>query len=276
MVTINDFFFIRELLSSLAWYKTLDDDSKNKIIECLYELVRKAQGIERDIIFSLTKKLDNITFHSYNSILSNLISLVPQKLLDDAKQIYIIPVMAKKDFGKTKSGASVAYYLNTLLKQKIPSEKKVECLSDVSSLEKFADRKDALILFCDEFIGSGSQAVACMNWYSQFKINSDSVLFLTFAILQAGVDKLNNEGISVYYNTLHKRGISDDMALVSLNAIHIMQDFEARLQIPSRYQLGYNKSEALIAFNSKAPNNTFPIYWYKKMKDCKVGTVFQR
>ena len=57
------------------------------------------------------------------------------------------------------------------------------------------------------------------------------------------------------------------------NALSVMNDIEKEIGVTKTWNLGYRQSEALLAFDFKAPNNTFPIFWLTKQNR---NTIFFR
>lgn len=268
MVTINDFIQLSGILESLEWFSSTNSKRQEDISERLYELIREIDDEEKDVILELTKKVKNITFAMLEDIIQEVCTYIPQNLLDEAKQIYVLPISAEKDIHKVKSGSYISHFLKTSFEYDIRKDDavKVEYLANVSYLANFRQREKSLIILCDDFIGSGKQASDCIDWYKKHEKHDDTVIFLTIAALKSGIEKIQSQHFDIYYKFLHERGISDDETLGSGNAKSVMSNLERRMRMPPRYRLGFEKSEALIAFNFRAPNNTFPIYWCKTNK----------
>lgn len=226
--------------------------------------------------FQLTKKFENLPLAKYENALESLVSRLPEELFRNIERVFVIPVSAKKDSGKLKSGSMIGHLLKTYLgyDAQIDDNVEIHFLPNVSYLKSKMKRGPSLIIFCDDFIGTGSQASGCIDWYSDFKKNEDSTIFVTVSILQSGLEHIRSLGYAVYYQSIYKKAISDFQNEFSTNAISVMEGIEDKIKVPPRYRLGFEGSEALLAFNLRAPNNTFPVYWYNKGSRRKP--VFER
>lgn len=277
MVTFDIFGEAIETLSTQEWFSLCSEKKRSDLIERFCALARECSPEECSLLFQLTKKFENLPLAKYENALESLVSSLPEELFRNIERIFVIPVSAKKDSGKLKSGSMIGHLLKTYLgyDAQIDDDVEIHFLPNVSYLKNKMKRGPSLIIFCDDFIGTGSQASGCINWYSDFKKNEDTAIFATISILQSGLEHISRLGYAVYHQSIYKKAISDFQNEFSTNAISIMEDIETRIKVPSRYRLGFEGSEALLAFNLRAPNNTFPVYWYKH-KGSRRKPVFER
>lgn len=264
-------------MGNFSWFN--NNNQKGIILERFVDLIREIEPNDRWLIYYLSKKLINITIDSYPLHCERIVLEIDKKLGNNFEFIYILPIL-KDNECKIKSGHSISYFLesifDTIYKHNFCG--KIKLINHICNI-KFFNNKKVLILFCDNFIGTGNQAIEYLNYYNIIKSNQsftihDTIAVVSIAILNEGLNNLKNQGYNIFFSHLHKKGISDDKYLNSMGALSIMKKIEQNMNIQGKWSLGYSQSEALIAFDFKAPNNTFPIFWLRGKN--KRNTIFFR
>ena len=271
-LTVSELVTIDNIIKKFDWIRC--DLDRNIFRDRFIDLFRRIHKDDRWLIYELSSKLVNITINNYPLYCKKIVNDISSELGYKPSQIYLVPILKSEDKYKIKSGHSIAYFMKSIFDILYGHEisAKINILSDVSFLKK---GKKRLIIFCDTFIGAGGQAAECLNrYFAQYRQESDIIAIATIVILRSGLKRLTELGYKVFYCFLHSRGISDDPKLCLCNAINTMKRIEQQLNISEKYSLGSSQSEALLAFDSKAPNNTFPIYWLAGKS--KLNTVFYR
>lgn len=274
-LTIADYESIRTIVDSLA--SNYEDEIKVILLERFYDLFRLLNDTQKNLIKNLSKKFCNIRVEKYINYIFNIINNnFNERKISHYDNIFAIPISSKPKESMIKSGSIVAYYIpriiNMLYSKNIDAN--IIALQNIECLSAYENRNNSLIIFCDEFIGSGKQAKRCLENYEKFKkLDNDDIIILSIFILKDGYSLLSNKYDVMYYD-LYEKGISDDSSLMKNNALKIMREIEELIQVPKTYRFGAGRSEGLISFELKAPNNTFPIYWYKG--NSKRQPVFER
>ena len=179
-------------------------------------------------------------------------------------------VISPDDFEKTKSSKFVWYLLRDekIKYHKVFTEKElVFCdICQVSWIENIKPSEKVFLV--DDFIGSGETAEKAINWYiNHHNIKLDKIAILALAAQRAGIEALQQKGIEVYTYYCFDKGISDFYTGDELDKYTtLMEKIESKLKVDARYNFGYNRSEALVAL-TRAPNNTFPVFWRKNGKN---------
>lgn len=126
------------------------------------------------------------------------------------------------------------------------------------------------MLLIDDFIGTGETADgAWTDFNTNYSVPSDKVYVVCFVAQRVGVEYMRSAGVPCI--TVHERwkGITDSAHLADKTAaMAVMDDIESKLAIGANMQRGYQKSEALVMMYS-CPDNTFPVYWARKMRSGK-------
>lgn len=262
-ITVNDYEAIKSIVDKIAY--NYSPDIKEDLKKRFFELFRILNFEQRNLMKLLSINFKDISAGTYINILYDILKQkLDSNFLDKYTTIYAIPVAADKvDKTKTKSGNLVAYLIPTVLNMVFNyDERNVYVLSNASYLSEHSISNNSLIFLCDNFIGTGNQVKKCIETYKDFMNITDNIIIITIAILECGFKLLENK-YPVIYGIKYKRAISDDQTLLNLQAKRIMEEIESIIKVPKKYKFGYNNSEALLSFDLKAPNNTFPIYWYK-------------
>lgn len=260
-LTLDDFHSIESIVSAIAggfgeWIKA-------GFTARLTELLRPMNSEQRELIKTLSRRLRIVKYGEYPDCLRKILqSHFNRDRLKSYNNIFAIPIASQGGDSKIKSGSFVAYQMPQIIKRIFGDDLKIHALSGVSYLAPHVNRSRALILLCDDFIGTGQQAQKCLRTYEKYKNDSDDVIFLTIVILKMGYELLK-ESYPVLYGEIYDRAISDDTALMRAGADRIMREIEGAMKVPGKFSFGFCGAEALLAFELKAPNNTFPVYWYK-------------
>lgn len=146
-------------------------------------------------------------------------------------------------------------------------------------------KDNCCIALVDDFVGSGETATAYVREYKNFlaskniKVNLGQFNIVVAAAMKDGVDKVNKYGIDCFAQEIMDKGITCDTTKRQYQRdknIELMESIEEQLMpnMPKDYSFGYHHSEALISILDKAPNNTFPFYWYTQGMDTKA--IFRR
>lgn len=224
---------------------------------------------EQKMIIDLTKRFVVINSTEYlSTIISLLDSLTGMQecSLIPAKKILIYPLISPNDFEKTKSSKFVWYMMREEQVKYHPlllNKKLVYC--EIVQANWSANLKqDEKILLVDDYIGSGETATDAIKWFQEtYNIALSQIVILSLAGQKIGIEHLQSLGVEVYSFRVFQRGITDFYCDDDLrNHIVNMKRIENELKVDSKYNFGYNKSEALISL-TRTPNNTFPVFWKK-------------
>jgi DisA checkpoint controller-like protein len=163
-----------------------------------------------------------------------------------------------------KSGSIIAYYFRT--QNNLPQDRFI-APSDLASL---AQRQDEVVVFLDDYTGSGNQA--CQVWNTVVQSMAGlSELRLAYAVLvgyQAGLEKINT---STGFTPIALRVLTEkDLPFGNHSKLFENQEERDRAKaVMKRYgerlypnhPLGYSESQGLVGFFYSTPNNSLPIFW---------------
>ena len=243
----------------LGWPK--EDDLFEKYCKMMQLLSSDEQGL----IFDLTRDFLYFRDTQYLGAITKVISGLEVAIPSSIQNIYAAPLIKPKDVNKVKSASSAIYFLRDSLKE-LASRREIEIkISDrYDFLANAKDRKNTLILFIDDFVGSGETATKAINAYkSNCYVPSDTVFVIALAAQEIAVQSLASIGIHCICAYLRTRGITDSTKIADKKtALLLMGQIETRLKVSDDYLLGYHQSEALVCMlMRKCPNNTFPVFW---------------
>lgn len=239
-----------------------DEELFDKFCDLMISLDRK----EQDLILNLTSDFERFTYFDYPSLMNDVFHKIDASILYAHKSIYLIPLVSPSDLllGKIKSGEHILYcVLHIVLPRYIDSSsQKIFGVSDIMKFNTLhQDREDSLIIFIDDFIGTGDTACEVLKEYSKHTKKGEDVLVVTAVALEMGIDAIRNLGFEVASSLVRRRGISDSDRIENKEeALIIMDNIENRLRLRKEYRRGYKQSEALVKM-VRTPNNTFPVYW---------------
>lgn len=216
----------------------------------------------------IKKLLSNFRYYSYrkvNCLLRTLHLKIQETLHLSTDKIWYVPVGYV-----AKSGSAVAYFFK---KQNNVPQNRFISLRDLKSVHL---TKETAVVFLDDFIGSGHQAIQV--WKTILEPDLPAVLpcpivFGALVGFKKGIRHLeNNSGLKAIVTEI----ISEtDLPFSKQSKIFsnekerqkakvILQKY-GKILYP-RYPLGYAASQGLLGFFYSTPNNTFPIFWATEAK----------
>lgn len=173
-------------------------------------------------------------------------------------------------------------HLIGLLQQAIALKNPRERLLTVVDLHRHGEQQLVkVVVFVDDFIGNGTQAarylseiIECDKWLTKYKLYYLALVGFSCGVEQIKrrvpeffrvdvVEKLSDvdrafDSASPIFKTNHERARAKAMALkLGIRVLPNIPEYDPR----ERHALGWENSQALIAFEHNTPNNTLPIIW---------------
>lgn len=217
------------------------------------------------------KMLDKVNYFSNSRTtkqLRLLVSLLESKVSIKNENIYFCSM----SISSGKSTESIMQKVRDL--SKMDSSKYDDKFIHLSDLEKFrGDRKRRIIIFVDDFIGSGDTALhlwntlQARNWY-----NSNHMYYL------ATIIGYKNSIQLIEYNTPFRILCAEEPFLENMKIFHkdnsdfdtkekmVLKKYCKNVDSRSEYMYGYGNSQSLVIFFYNAPNNTIPILHHTTQK----------
>ncbi|MGG3206160.1 phosphoribosyltransferase-like protein [Brevibacillus brevis] len=226
---------------------------------------------QQELVLELSENFLRIALPQYSLEIKNLLIRVYQEdtELNKFNKIYVMPLLAPKDIGKSKSSTLMAYsFIATDLQYSVFASKQVILANTIDALPKNINSStSSIILLVDDFIGTGETAEDALKHMFDNDIAKDKIVLLSLVAQKEGVERIESLGVKCFVTYLQEKGISGvfppDEAKEKLK---LMQLIEQKIKVKANNNLGYGKSEALVAM-ARTPNNTFPIYWYENGKN---------
>lgn len=223
---------------------------------------------DQEFILNLTTSFKKYSFSNYMAVLSIALLKVDEKYLNDITHIVFAPLINPDDSekAKAKSCHGLVYPVLHFACKENEEINKLNLSSMISpiALNPKLNKSSTLIIFLDDFIGSGETAKKAMKSVQENKnTNKSKFLIITIAAMQHAVKSLEEVGIHVICADTLTRGIADnDIFPNKANAYEIANRIWEKLKINDDYRYGYKSTEALVSM-LRTPNNTFPMYWCK-------------
>lgn len=228
---------------------------------------------EQRLVIELTRRFTAIGGTEYPQLILKLMNCLHSQNLpvfSEVEKVFILPLIAPEDRGRTKSSSVVWYHCREELIRysSLLADKTVLCC-DIEKASWIKTLKiNELVILVDDFIGSGETAVSAVNWLTDsFGTDPKQIVILSIAALEMGIDHVRQKtGVEVYAYYIFRKGISDYYSDDQRDGcLKTMAGIEDKLKVDSDFRLGYAQSEALISL-IRTPNNTFPVFWKKKDK----------
>ena len=236
---------------------------------------------EQRLVIELTRRFTAIGGAEYPQLILKLMNRLHSQNLpvfSEVEKVFILPLIAPEDHGRTKSSSVVWYHCREELIRYSPllADKNV-LYYDIKESSQIKNLKtNELVILVDDFVGSGETTVSAVNWLTDsFGADPKQIVILSIAALEMGIDHVRQEiGVEIYAYYIFQKGISDYYSDDQrAGCLKTMKSIENKLKVSSKFRLGYAKSEALISL-IRTPNNTFPVFW--KSKDLPSPAPFSR
>lgn len=259
------------------------DNAKENLFGRFCQLLASMDSEEQELIFKLTKNYKNYGMSNYSKLLDDTLHGIDVNSVKRCEQIYLLPLIAPSDRSRheTKSGHSLLYFAkNQISKINSFKGKKVFSLDNIDALNSAPHlrRSRSMIIFFDDFVGTGETAVEALDEYDMRYANLKDIPWIACLVAQErGFEKVREFGVAISAAQIRKRGISDCREFESDPdiALKIMERIERRINVSDRFRFGYGRSEALVTM-ARTPNNTFPIFWFAKGKTALKAVPFPR
>jgi len=242
-------------------------ESEKKSMTRIIELAKGLNDEERFMLFKLIINFRIIKLGEYESLIKLSINTIPPNKINALSKIIVMPLIAPKHRGKTKSSSLIAYLFktpDTVLGTSFEGHN-IQVIDMINPIHLSNINRDGLIFLVDDFIGTGNTAIECISDLERIGLKKESVAIITLTAMKEGVINLSRMGISVFTSIIMDKGISSIEEIeIRTNFIRTMTILEDRYSIPENYRFGYGKSESLIRL-VRPPNNTFPIFWSDKV-----------
>lgn len=289
VIKLKDMLSYHKRYEGTNWAQ--NDDTK------LDRLIARMLLLEKDEKSLIMKLTDNFCYIDYKEIVFDLHKAFVCFLKSNVSCGHIIFAQLKSPFiisNKDKSGRSIVskakspdmiypIFKNSFIRSKCNFNGKIDFCDTPIQLKKCLKDTSKIILI-DDFLGSGNTAVGAITSYLSYlqceevKVTPTQFSVLVIAAMKTGVDYIKSKiNVDCYYHLLKYKGITENEELNTSNNINLMKSIEKKV-LPSLkpdFTFGYKKSESLICIMEKAPNNTFPFYWYSD-SITQLDPIFRR
>ena len=265
----------RKIFDAQKW-EIENDFLFNRFCETLAFLNEKQQKL----LLELTQKFLKIDISKYHVYIRKSLQLIDSNILKGKKTIYVAPLIAKKDIGKSKSSHMITRLVSgrELRTKDILNVDNLVVLDRITDLQFVLDNPDWILILVDDFIGTGDTAnEALSEILEELNIDKERIIVLSLVAQQVGYDRLVKSGINIVCAEVRRKGISDEyLGNIQKEYIATMVAIESLIKVKQKYEFGYKGSEALVTLD-RTPNNTFPVYWLeKKIRNKKFVAPFPR
>jgi hypothetical protein len=264
---------LMNIFEELGWNPFDKNHTYRKVFDKYCQLLSLLNKEEQELIILLTQDFLHCHHLTYVSLLKEALENIPSNLVHSANELYLIPLASPKDLGKAKSSGAMIYSYAMYVIKNIPelhakNPRPYEMPNLLDDLHK--DRKNAMILIFDDFIGTGDTAEKALNYYNTFRKQDDIPIVIALVAQERGIEEINNLGFEISVACKRKRGITDSTRIDDIpKAVRIMEQIENRLGIQFPYKFGYRGSESLVSM-LRTPDNTFPVFWQGLTPDGKA------
>lgn len=226
---------------------------------------------ERELVITLAEEFLRCRWNDYPALLDSALASLDPALLQQVDEVVILPLAETRKNGKPKSSSALLYPAKYVVVPNLPgiNGKRIEAYERMSLLkEQCPNRGPTLVLFLDDFIGSGGTAVTTIARFKQeVEKPTDRVFVAALVAQQQGLSALDVLGVDVGVAIKRQKGITESTRIQDgMRALELMDAIETRLDIGPDYRRGYRESEALVTM-IRTPNNTFPVFWTSRSSD---------
>lgn len=265
-ISAEELFRVLGLLGSIG--VTPGNSEGDNIINSFNRLLERLSAEERELVLLLVGDYFRCTYLDYDALLRKAITQVDPAHLLAAREVIVLPLAETGSNGEPKSASTLIYPLRHGILPFLPllDQKPIRHIERIELLNsKLSGRQHALLLFVDDFIGSGQAASKTLSKYrAHFAKKGDIVVVLALVAQEQGLEALKQENVPHAVAHVRKKGISDSLSIGDKKrALEVMDEIERRLGVEAKFLRGYGGCESLVTM-IRTPNNTFPVFWLPK------------
>ena len=257
---------ITEIFSRNKWNEPLDEKRLEQIAKFSGELSETGRRMFIDLI----AKFIVIPGEEYRRRILKILNDIPTSIFQGVKNVFIIPILNSSSKNKIKSSRTVAYFFKEESIIDFFQKKGINIIVEANPdkiPKKIESSSSKLIIFVDDFIGTGDTTIECLKIYNSEKdIAPEKVIIISIAVMKAGIERLSLQGVKVFYNFIQDKGImeivEEDIKTLYYSEMELL---EKEINARKEYHLGYGMSESLIKL-IRVPNNVFPVFCLKGTK----------
>lgn len=271
------------LFQKKGWEINEQTDVKRSLYRRYCEILKHIEEDEQNLMIELSYRFEQVQFTEYLEFFLMSLLTIDESILNSKQRIIISPITKpfisikkgdkKMVRPKTKSSQFLFYLLASQDLRWLDFSSKFEFLESINDIKDQYSINNSLLLLIDDYVGTGMTAVNCIKSIKKEienvkEISYNDICVVSIAAQNEGVNVLNRElGVKVYSDKILDKGITDYYPVEQITSkIDLMLNIESKLKCPEEFSLGFGKSEALITFMNKTPNNTFPVYWHETEK----------
>ena len=257
---------VSQLFKKKNWEIEDSDEVDNSLFNRYCQrLLEIGEDAKRELMLELTERYLWIPEEKYlENLIEVLVKLVAENnSVNENSKLYVSPLIAPDDMGKTKSSMMFSYLFNSvkLRYDKRLSKFKFQIENNMGQIAKYLKEENSFLILADDFIGTGETAEKCILNIQKYDVPTEKVIILSLVAQEKGIEYLRKYNVYLATNIIRQRGLSDYYEENELKGkISLMTDIERKMSVKKRYHLGYNNSEALVTM-CRTPNNTFPLFW---------------
>ena len=172
--------FIEKISPLLASQEFIGWNLENKVFAISHNL----NDNERDLFYELFKQYSIIKLDRYVSLFFSLLQKLESNIPSEIKRLFFLPIIDIENPNKQKSGHFLFSFLDSLeFNQKsLFQNQKISLEIEIQK----AKQTDVFV-FIDDFIGSGNQALAHIQFEIQkYKLKPNQVYIICYAIMRVG------------------------------------------------------------------------------------------
>lgn len=277
-------FGLQKLFENKKWAIESSNNFNLSLFDKFCERLKLLEHEEQKMLLDLTANYMRIGINEYLERFYDSIFCLGDTLFQTKTKIFVYPLvkpyvkLTKDEDGppndfkiqssKTKS-AGFLHYMFDAHEWRWISTKFIPH-SSIRFLIKNFTNNDSVLLLIDDFVGSGKTVIeTCKEYlserYTGEAINPVNIKVVSIAAQKEGIQRVKDElGIDVISNIILNKGITENYTQPdSTQKLLMMESIGKRLGVSDDIYYGYEKSESLITFMNKTPNNTFPVYWHE-------------
>jgi len=263
LISANALNRLRKIFKNNNWVNDDNFDEYSDIFVNYCNLLKLLSTEEQNLIMALSEEFNHYPDYKYHSLITKTVNSIDSTYFVDTKKVFLLSLKKPSDINKVKSSTGLLYFTRPKILKLHPTMT-VECIDIIDNL-KVRKRNNALLIFMDDFVGTGDTALEALQYYRDNLVaDGDRVILLSLISLKTGLDSITANGYKVFTTTVLGKGISDSTKITDKNAaFDIMRNIEEKLDVSVIFKNGYKGSEALVSM-TRTPNNTFPVFWAPK------------
>lgn len=253
---------LQEIFTEKGW--VTNSKAYERFVNCLNKLSLE----EQEFVLEVTNNYIYFGIEKYEELVIKMFNKAYSESLLKKRKIIIVPLLKftgdfENEMKQVKSSNLVAYIMKSTAIQYFDwlRGKNISVYNFLNDNEiKQVNEKEQVVIFVDDYIGSGKTAFNCIEAYCERGLEKENFFIMSMFIESVAKKLFTEHEIKFIDAEIKYNNIRDIYNEDFEEKERMIRQIGRKIKAPDEYFLGYGEIGALLSL-IRTPNNTLPFYW---------------